>query len=194
MPWHARRIGYDITVFLHRSLSVYADQGIWFRKVGAGYFTYHAVPTDTAGVRHRFLGFTRVGNLRLPKLQFRQPGSIRRQPNGSCAYQASCSLQFNSAAPAVAQPPYVPSVLPRCRLRSIWYRVYRTAGSSSAVRYTRYQIDDRRHHRDIERTYGGWRLPYGVSEQCPPALPSVPRSDECRSPTKRPLSSPSSRP
>src|SRR5215510_8294606 len=65
------------------------------------------------------------GNLRLPKLQFRQPGSIRRQPNGSCAYQASCSLQFNSAAPAVAQPPYVPPVLPRCRLRSIWYRLYR---------------------------------------------------------------------
>src|SRR5262245_52411545 len=50
------------------------------------------------------------GNLRQPKLQL---GSIRRQPNRSCACQASCSLRFNSAAPAAAQPPYVSSVLPR---------------------------------------------------------------------------------
>ena len=33
-------------------------------------------------------------------------------------------LQF-PCAEALGAPPYVPSVLPRCHLRSIWYRLYR---------------------------------------------------------------------
>jgi len=33
----------------------------------------------------------------------------------------------------VASPPYVPSVLPRCHLRSIWYRLYRPAGRRSRL-------------------------------------------------------------
>src|SRR5262249_60378438 len=69
-----------------------------------------------------------------------------------------------------------------------------TSLSRVRIRYKRYQIDRRRHHRDIERTYGGWRLPYERSQQCPPALPAVPGSPEHHSPTNRPLSSPSSRP
>src|SRR5262245_39072409 len=40
----------------------------------------------------------------------------------------------------------------------------------------------------------GCLLSYERSQQCPPALPAVPRSHERHSPTKRPLSSPSSRP